>query len=101
MSEEATKKLAEATDLQIAELFGVDILMLPTTREGLKKLHFNCPICKQKKTADNLVIVQKPLKFKHELKGTNYEIMVSQEQLLCCSDCNKKYFPVSEADLHE
>ena len=89
--EKASKTFFEKLNIQILDtLEEGQIIALPTTKEGLKQLHFTCPLCKQRKTADNITRIVTPLQITQEPK----KCVVSQKQLLCCSECSDKYFPI-------
>lgn len=93
---EAVKNLFEGLNIQVCEALEENqIIALPTTRDGLKQFHFTCPLCKQRKTADNMELIRKPLKIEQK-EGDKFEFIVSQEQLVCCRECSQKYFLVHE-----
>ena len=92
------KDLAVQEETFIREALGIkedELLIIPL---DLTKYTFDCPICKGKKSATELVRVEYPLKMVHEVEGDKLVVTVSEKVMLACRECVNK-ITVSEKGL--
>jgi hypothetical protein len=60
------------------------------TREDLKRFRFKCPICKQIKSADKIVVLETPMEISQKSDGVKVSAEITCRMLVVCNECAMK-----------